>query len=77
MPIPTTASRPFDQQRDGFVASGGAACLILEEAETARRRGAPIYAEVAGWGQAADGYNVAVSHPEGLGPGRSDASCAG
>jgi 3-oxoacyl-(acyl-carrier-protein) synthase len=64
---PATASRPFDQQRDGFVASGGATCLILEEAETARRRGAPIYAEVVGWGQAADGYNVAVSHPDGLG----------
>lgn len=64
---PATASRPFDQQRDGFVASGGATCLILEEAETALRRGAPIYAELAGWGQASDGYNVAVSHPEGLG----------
>lgn len=66
-PDPATASRPFDQQRDGFVASGGACCLILEEAETARRRGAPIYAELVGWGQAADGFNVAVSHPEGLG----------
>jgi 3-oxoacyl-[acyl-carrier-protein] synthase-1 len=64
---PTTASRPFDQQRDGFVAAGGAVCLILEEAETARRRGATIYAELIGWGQAADGYNVAVSHPEGAG----------
>jgi 3-oxoacyl-(acyl-carrier-protein) synthase len=42
-------------------------CLILEEIETARRRGAPIYAELAGWGQAADGHNVAVSHPEGAG----------
>jgi 3-oxoacyl-[acyl-carrier-protein] synthase-1 len=66
-PDPATASRPFDQERDGFVASGGATCLVLEEAETAKRRGAPIYAELAGWGQAADGYNVAVSHPEGLG----------
>lgn len=66
-PDPNTASRPFDQLRDGFVASGGATCLILEEAETAQRRGAPIYAEVAGWGQAADGYSVAMSHPEGLG----------
>lgn len=64
---PATASRPFDQARDGFVASGGAVCLILEEAETARRRGASVYAELAGWGQAADGYNVAVSHPEGAG----------
>jgi 3-oxoacyl-(acyl-carrier-protein) synthase len=66
-PDPATASRPFDRARDGFVAAGGAVCLILEEAETARRRGAKIYAEVVGWGQAADGYNVAVSHPEGAG----------
>ena len=66
-PDPATASRPFDQARDGFVAAGGAVCLILEETETARRRGAPIYAELAGWGQAADGHNVAVSHPEGAG----------
>jgi 3-oxoacyl-[acyl-carrier-protein] synthase I len=64
---PATASRPFDRARDGFVAAGGAVCLILEEVETARRRGAKIYAEVVGWGQAADGYNVAVSHPEGAG----------
>jgi 3-oxoacyl-(acyl-carrier-protein) synthase len=64
---PATASRPFDQKRDGFVGAGGAVCLILEEAEAARRRGAPVYAELAGWGQAADGYNVAVSHPEGAG----------
>lgn len=66
-PDPLTASRPFDRARDGFVGAGGAVCLILEEAETARRRGATIYCEVAGWGQAADGYNVAVSHPEGAG----------
>lgn len=66
-PDPAQASRPFDRDRDGFVAAGGAVCLILEEAEAARRRGAPVYAELAGWGQAADGYNVAVSHPEGAG----------
>ena len=66
-PDPATASRPFDEARDGFVSAGGAVCLILEETETARRRGAPIYAELAGWGQAADGHNVAVSHPEGAG----------
>jgi 3-oxoacyl-[acyl-carrier-protein] synthase-1 len=64
---PATASRPFDQARDGFVGAGGSVCLIIEEAETARRRGATFYAELAGWGQAADGYNVAVSHPEGTG----------
>lgn len=66
-PDPAIASRPFDQNRDGFVAAGGAVCLVLEELETALARGAPIYAELAGWGQAADGHNVAVSHPEGLG----------
>jgi 3-oxoacyl-[acyl-carrier-protein] synthase I len=66
-PDPANASRPFDRERDGFVPAGGAVCLILEEAETARRRGATVYAELAGWGQAADGYNVAVSHPEGAG----------
>ncbi|MEO7414008.1 MAG: beta-ketoacyl-[acyl-carrier-protein] synthase family protein [Opitutaceae bacterium] len=66
-PDPATASRPFDQLRDGFVASGGAVCMIVEEAEVARQRGATVYAELAGWGQAADGYNVAVSHPEGAG----------
>ena len=66
-PDPATASRPFDRDRDGFVSAGGAVCLILEESETARVRGATIYAELAGWGQAADGYNVAVSHPEGAG----------
>lgn len=64
---PAVASRPFDRARDGFVAAGGAVCLILEEAESARRRGAPLYAELAGWGQAADGHHVAVSHPEGAG----------
>jgi 3-oxoacyl-(acyl-carrier-protein) synthase len=66
-PDPATASRPFDRGRDGFVAAGGAVCLVLEEAEFARKRGSPIYAELAGWGQAADGHNVAVSHPEGAG----------
>lgn len=64
---PATASRPFDRARDGFVASGGGTCLIVEEAASARRRGAPAYAELAGWGQAADGHNVAVSHPSGAG----------
>jgi 3-oxoacyl-(acyl-carrier-protein) synthase len=66
-PDPLTASRPFDEARDGFVAAGGAVCLILEERDSALRRGASIYAELAGWGQAADGHNVAISHPDGLG----------
>jgi 3-oxoacyl-[acyl-carrier-protein] synthase I len=66
-PDPATASRPFDRKRDGFVGSGGAVALVVEEFETALARGAPIYAELAGWGQAGDGHNVAISHPEGLG----------
>lgn len=64
---PARASRPFDRDRDGFVGTGGAVALLIEEAESARRRGAPIYAEVLGWGQSADGYNVANSDPEGRG----------
>jgi 3-oxoacyl-[acyl-carrier-protein] synthase I len=66
-PDPATASRPFDKDRDGFVGSGGAVAMIIEEAEFAAKRGAPAYAEFAGWGQAADGYNIAISHPEGAG----------
>jgi len=64
---PATASRPFDQERDGFVGAGGATVMIIEEAEFAQQRGAPVYAEFAGWGQAADGHSVAVSHPQGSG----------
>ncbi|MFP6854875.1 MAG: beta-ketoacyl synthase N-terminal-like domain-containing protein, partial [Opitutales bacterium] len=64
---PARASRPFDKTRNGFVGSGGATCLILEnEEEVARRRVTP-YAEIIGWGQASDGYNVAISHPDGRG----------
>lgn len=66
-PDPDTASRPFDRGRDGFVATGGAVALIVEEAAVAAARGARVYAELAGWGQAGDGYNVAASHPEGAG----------
>ena len=66
-PDPATASRPFDRHRDGFVGTGGAVALIIEEATLARRRGARIYAELAGWGQAGDGHSVAISHPEGAG----------
>ena len=64
---PQTASRPFDRQRDGFVGTGGAVALIVEDAALARDRGADIYAELIGWGQAGDGYSVAISHPEGAG----------
>jgi 3-oxoacyl-[acyl-carrier-protein] synthase-1 len=64
---PATASRPFDQARDGFVGSGGAASLLIESAASAQARGAPIYAELLGWGQASDGYNMAIAESEGRG----------
>jgi len=64
---PEKASRPFDKNRDGFVGCGGAAVLVLENEAVARARGAKIYARVLGWGQASDGYNVAIPHPQGEG----------
>ena len=64
---PNQASRPFDRRRDGFVGTGGAVALIVEEAGFARSRGARVQAELVGWGQAGDGHSVAASHPEGAG----------
>ncbi|MBI5771256.1 MAG: beta-ketoacyl-[acyl-carrier-protein] synthase family protein [Verrucomicrobia bacterium] len=68
---PNLASRPFDAARDGFVGTGGSTVLVLETEDEVVRRGVKPLAELLGWGQASDGYNVAISHPDGEGSARA------
>ncbi len=67
---PERASRPWDRDRDGFVIGEGAGIVVLEELEAARRRGAPVYCEIVGYGMSADAYHMSAPEPEGDGARR-------
>ncbi len=71
---PTRASRPFDQDRDGFVLSNGAGCIILEELAHAKARGARIYAELVGFGMSGDAYHITLPPADGDGARRAMAA---
>ncbi|MHA3683718.1 beta-ketoacyl-[acyl-carrier-protein] synthase family protein [Leucobacter sp. HY1908] len=72
---PAAASRPFDRDRAGFVMSQGAAAVLVESASSARRRGAPVLAELAGFGASSDAHHPTAPHPAGRGATQAIAAC--